>query len=97
MKNVFPPDTHRLRDKTKNEVAIRVETQPTEAGDTDSNEIDLTPKKPPMTVAVYKFHGSSNRCDAQASSLSGPSPPLRQIRYSSDLCAWLTSVADSEF
>jgi hypothetical protein len=57
MKSVFPPDTHRLREfyKTKNEVAIKVETQPTEAEDTHSNEIDLTPKKPPTTVAAYRF------------------------------------------
>jgi hypothetical protein len=57
MKSVFPPDTHRLQDfyETKNEVAIKVETQPTEAEDTDSNEIDLTPNRPAMTVAVYKF------------------------------------------
>jgi hypothetical protein len=55
--SVFPLDVHRIRDfhKTKNEVAIKVETQPTEAEDTDSNEIDSTPKKPPTTVAEYRF------------------------------------------
>jgi hypothetical protein len=57
MESVFLRDVHRLREfyTTKNEVAVNVQTQPAKAEDTDSNEIDLTPKKPPMTVAAYKF------------------------------------------
>jgi hypothetical protein len=59
MKSVFPLDVHRLREfcTAKNEGAVNVQTQPAEAEDTDSNEIDLTPKKPPMTVAACKFRG----------------------------------------
>jgi hypothetical protein len=59
MQSVFPRDVHRLREfcTAKNEGAVHVLTQPAEAEDTDSNEIDLTPKKPPMTVAAYKFRG----------------------------------------
>jgi hypothetical protein len=56
MESVFPLDVHRLREfcTAKNEGAVNVQTQPSEV--TDSNEIDLTPtKKPPMTVAAYKF------------------------------------------
>jgi hypothetical protein len=41
----------------KNEGAVNVQTQPAKAEDTDANEIDLTPKKPPMTVAACKFRG----------------------------------------
>jgi hypothetical protein len=57
MKSVFPLDVHRVREvcTAKNEGAVNVQTQPAEAEDT--NEIDLTPKKPPMTVAAYKFRG----------------------------------------
>jgi hypothetical protein len=58
MESVFPLDVHRLREfcTAKNEGAVNVQTQPSEVEDTDSNEIDLTPtKKPPMTVAAYKF------------------------------------------
>ena len=54
MKSVFPLDVHRLREFC---TAKNVQTQPAEAEDTDSNEIDLTPKKPPMTVAACKFQG----------------------------------------
>jgi hypothetical protein len=59
MKSGFPLDVHRLREfcTAKNEGAVNVQTRPAEAEDTDSNEIDLTPKKPPMTVAAYKFRG----------------------------------------
>jgi hypothetical protein len=59
MKSVFPLDVHRLQDfcTAKNEGAVNVQTQPAEAEDTDANEIDLTPKKPPMTVAACKFRG----------------------------------------
>lgn len=61
MESVFPLDAHRLGEfhKTKNEVAVNVQTQPTKVEDTDSNEIDLTPKKRRnrrWTVAAYKFH-----------------------------------------
>ena len=57
MKSLFPLDVHRLREfyDTKNEVAVNVQTQPTEAEDTDSNEIDLAPKNPQTAVAAYKF------------------------------------------
>jgi hypothetical protein len=59
MKSVVPLDVHRLREfcTAKNERAVSVQTQPAEAKDTDSNEIDLVPKKLPMTVAAYKFRG----------------------------------------
>jgi len=62
MKSVFPLDVHRLRESctAKNEGAVMSRPnppKPAEAEDTDSNEIDLTPKKPPMTVAAYKFRG----------------------------------------
>jgi hypothetical protein len=58
MESVFPLDARRLGEfhQTKNEVAINVQTQPTKVEDTASNEIGLTPKKPPMTVVAYKFH-----------------------------------------
>ena len=59
MKSVVPLDVHRLREfcTAKNEGAVSVQTQPAEVEHTDSNEIDLTPKKPPMTAAAYKFRG----------------------------------------
>ena len=59
MKSAFPLGVHRLREfyDTKNEVAVNVQTQPTQGKNTDSSEIDFTPKKPPMTVTVYKFRG----------------------------------------
>ena len=59
MESVFPLDAHRVREfcTAKNEGAVNVQTPPAEAEDTDSNEIDLTPKKPPMTAAAYKFRG----------------------------------------
>ncbi len=59
MQSVFPLDVHRLREfcTATNEDAVNVQTQPAEAEDTDSNEIDLTPRKPPMTVAACKFRG----------------------------------------
>jgi hypothetical protein len=57
MKTDFPLDVHRLREfyKTKNEVAVNVQTQPTKAEDTDSDEIDLTSKKPPMAGGKFRF------------------------------------------
>jgi hypothetical protein len=56
MKSVFPLDVHRLREfyKTKNEVAVNGQTQPTKTEDTDSNETDLTPKKPSMAVDKFR-------------------------------------------
>ena len=59
MKSVVPLDVHRLREfyTAKNEGAVNVQTQPVEGEDTDSNETDLMPKKPPMTVAAYRFRG----------------------------------------
>ena len=56
MKSVVPLDVHRLREfyTAKNEGAVNVQTQPVEAEDTDSNEIDLMPKKPPMTQPLLK-------------------------------------------
>jgi hypothetical protein len=57
MESVFPLDARRLGEfhQTKNEVAINVQTQPTKVEDTASNEIGLTPKKPPMTVPELAF------------------------------------------
>jgi hypothetical protein len=57
MKTDFPLDVHRLREfyKTKNEVAVNVQTQPTKAEDTDSDEIDLTSKKLPMAGGKFRF------------------------------------------
>jgi len=57
MKTDFPLDVHRLREfyKTKNEVAVNVQTHPTKAEDADSNEIDLTSKKPPMAGGRFRF------------------------------------------
>jgi hypothetical protein len=57
MKSVFPLDVHRLRGfyKTKHEVAVNVQTQPSKAEDTESNEIDLRSKKPPMAGGKFRF------------------------------------------
>jgi ribosomal protein L25 (general stress protein Ctc) len=59
MKSVFPLDVHRLREfcTAKNEGAGNLQTQRAEAEDTYSNEIGLTPQKPPMTVVACKFRG----------------------------------------
>jgi hypothetical protein len=53
MESVFPLDVYRLREfyKAKNEVAVNVQEQPTEAENMVSNEIDLTPTK----ITAYKL------------------------------------------
>jgi len=45
--------------RQKNEGAVNLQTQRAEAEDTYSNEIGLTPKKPPMTVVACKFPGEA--------------------------------------
>jgi hypothetical protein len=58
MKSVFPLDVHRLRENSARQqmkVPSKSRPNPLKPEDTDSNEIDLTPKKPPMTVAACKF------------------------------------------